>query len=69
LTATDVLNLSSTDVLTLTGTAADSVDAGTGWTDGGFDGFGNHIFTKLVGPSLATLLVNQDVTVNADITA
>ena len=69
LTATDVLNLSSTDVLTLTGTAADSVDAGTGWTDGGFDGFGNHVFTKLVGPSLATLLVNQDVTVNADITA
>jgi hypothetical protein len=24
---------------------------------------------KLVGPSLATLVVNQDVTVNADITA
>ena len=69
LTATDVLNLSDTDVLTIAGTAADSVDAGTGWTDGGFDGAGNHVFTKLVGPSLATLVVNQDVTVNADITA
>jgi Ca2+-binding RTX toxin-like protein len=68
LTATDVLSLSDTDVLALTGTAADAVDAGTGWTDAGFDGFGNHAFTKLVGPSLATLVVNQDVTVNADIT-
>ncbi len=69
LTATDVLSLSDTDVLTIAGTAADSVDAGTGWIDGGFDGAGNHVFTKLVGPSLATLVVNQDVTVNADITA
>ncbi len=68
LTATDVLNLSDTDVLTIAGTAADSVDAGTGWTDAGFDGAGNHLFAKLVGPSLATLVVNQDVTVNADIT-
>ena len=68
LSATDVLTLSDTDVLTIAGTAADSVNAGTGWTDAGFDGGGNHVFTKLVGPALATLLVNQDVTVNADIT-
>jgi hypothetical protein len=53
----------------VTGTAADSVDAGTGWTDGGLDGSGNHVFTKLVGPTLATLIINQDVTVNADITS
>jgi hemolysin type calcium-binding protein len=68
LTATDVLNLSDTDVLTIAGTAGDSVAAGTGWTDGGFDGVGNHVFTKLSGGALATLAVNQDVTVNADIT-
>jgi hypothetical protein len=69
LTASDVINLSGTDILTVTGTAADSVNAGSGWTDGGLDGGGNHVFTKLVGPTLATLVVNQDVTVNADITS
>jgi hypothetical protein len=69
LSANDVISLSDTDVLTVTGGAADSVSAGTGWTDGGFDGAGNHVFTKLVGPTLATLIVNQDVTVNADITS
>ena len=68
LSATDVLNLSDTDTLTIAGTAADSINAGTGWTDAGLDGGGNHVFTKLVGPALATLVVNQDVTVNADIT-
>jgi hypothetical protein len=69
LSATDVIALSDTDVLTIAGTAADSVNAGTGWTDGGLDGVGNHVFTKLVGATLATLVVNEDVTVNADITA
>jgi len=69
LSATDVISLSDTDVLTVTGGIADSVNAGAGWTDGGLDGGGNHIFTKLVGPTLATLVVNQDVTVNADITS
>jgi hypothetical protein len=68
LSAADVLTLSDTDTLAIAGTAADSVNAGTGWTDAGFDGGGNHVFTKLVGPALATLVVNQDVTVNADIT-
>jgi Ca2+-binding RTX toxin-like protein len=68
LSATDVLNLSDTDVLTIAGTSADAVNAGTGWTDAGLDGGGNHVFTKLVGLALATLVVNQDVTVNADIT-
>jgi len=69
LSASDVVNLSDTDVLTIAGTAADSVNAGTGWTDGGPDGAGNHVFTKLVGATLATLVVNEDVTVNANITA
>jgi hypothetical protein len=69
LTAGDVINLSSTDILTVTGTVADSVNAGSGWTDGGLDGFGNHVFTKLVGPTQATLVINQDVTVNPDITS
>jgi hypothetical protein len=69
LSATDVIGLSDTDILTIAGTAADSVNAGTGWTDGGPDGAGNHVFTKLVGATLATLVVNEDVTVNADITA
>ena len=69
LNASDVVNLSDTDVLTLAGTASDSVNAGTGWTDAGFDVAGNHVFTKLAGATLATLVVNEDVTVNADITA
>lgn len=69
LSASDVINLSDTNVLTVSGTAADSVNAGTGWTDGGLDGAGHHVFTKLVGATLATLAVNQDVTVNADITS
>jgi Ca2+-binding RTX toxin-like protein len=68
LTAADIVTLSDTDTLTISGDTGDSVDAGTGWTDGGFDGSGNHVFTKLVGATLATLVINQDVTVNPDIT-
>ncbi len=40
---------------------------GTGWTDSGFDGGGNHIYTQMVGASLATLVVDPDVAVNPDI--
>jgi len=69
LTAADVISLSDTDNLTIAGTSADSVNAGTGWTDGGSDGAGNHVFTRFVGGILATLVVNEAVTVNADITA
>ena len=68
LAAADVVNLSDTDTLTISGNVGDSVDAGTGWTDGGIDGNGNHVFTKLVGVTTATLVINQDVTVNPDIT-
>ena len=48
--------------------------ADLGWTaitfsedDGGFDGGGNHIYTQTVGAFTATLLVDPDVAVNADI--
>ena len=46
---------------------SDDVDAGTGWTDGGFDGSGNHIFTQAVGGNTATLLIDPDITINPDI--
>ncbi len=41
----------------------------TGWTDAGFDGSGNHIYTLGVGSALATLLLDPDVAPNADIVA
>ena len=64
LAAQDVLDMSDTDTVTITGDAGDSVEAGTGWTDGGISG-GFHTYTQ----GLATLLVDTDVTVNGDITA
>ncbi len=64
LDAQDVLDMSDTNTVTITGDAGDSVEAGTGWTDGGISG-GFHSYTQ----GLATLLVDSDVTVNGDITA
>ncbi|MCZ6812603.1 MAG: calcium-binding protein, partial [Alphaproteobacteria bacterium] len=66
LSAADVISMSDTDVLDVLGDAGDDIDAGTGWTDGGIAG-GYHTYTQMVGPSLATLLVDTDMTVNADI--
>ena len=63
LAAADVLSMSDTDTVTLTGDAGDSLQAGTGWTDGGIAG-GFHTYTQ----GLATLFVDTDITVNADIT-
>lgn len=63
----DVLDLSGTDILTVLGDAGDALNAGTGWTDGGLDVNGNQIYTQNAGAGLATLLVDTDVTVNADI--
>ena len=63
LAAQDVLDMSDTDTLTIDGDAGDSLQAGTGWTDGGTSG-GFHTYTQ----GLATLLVDTDITVNADIT-
>ena len=64
LAAQGVLDMSDTDTVTITGDAGDSVQAGSGWTDGGIAG-GFHTYTQ----GLATLLVDTDITVNADITA
>ncbi len=68
LSAQDVLDMSDTDTLTILGDGGDSVEAGSGWTDGGFDGNGNHIYTQDVSGDLATLLLDPDITPNADIT-
>ena len=62
LSMSDVLDISDNDILTVLGDAGDSVDAGTGWTDGGISG-GFHTYTQ----GLATLLVDTDITVNLDI--
>ncbi len=64
LTAQDVLDMSDTNTVTIVGGSPDTVDAGTGWTDGGISG-GFHSYTQ----GLATLLVDTDVAVNGDITA
>ena len=64
LTAQDVLDMSDTNTVTIVGGSPDTVEAGTGWTDGGISG-GFHTYTQ----GLATLLVDTDVSVNADITA
>ena len=60
---------SESDTLTILGDNGDGLNAGTGWTDGGFDGNGNHVFTQSVSMVLATLVVDPDVTLNVDITA
>ncbi len=62
LTAAGVLSMSDTDILTVDGDVGDSVDAGTGWTDGGEAG-GFHTYTQ----GSATLIVDTDLTVNPDI--
>ncbi len=62
LVAQDVLDISDTDILTLLGDAGDSLNAGTGWTDGGISG-GFHTYTQ----GLATLLVDTDIAVNLDV--
>lgn len=61
LTAQDVLNISDTNTVTVTGTAADTVSAGAGWVDGGVAG-GYHTYTQVVGPDTATLVVDQTIT-------
>ena len=63
----DVLDISDTDTLTVLGDTMDSLDAGTGWTDAGLDVNGNQVYTQNAGAGLATLVVDTDVTVNADI--
>lgn len=67
LDARDVLDISDNQAITLLGDAIDRVDAGAGWSDGGLDGLGYQIYTQAVGSSLATLLVDPDLSVNPDI--
>ena len=64
LTMSDVLDMSDTDILTVDGDTGDSIDAGTGWTDGGTAG-GYHTYTQ----GLATLNLDIDLSVNLDITS
>ncbi len=62
LDAQDVLDTNSADSLTVSGDVGDSLEAGTGWADGGVVG-GFHVYTQ----GLATLAVDLDVMVNPDI--
>ena len=62
LSAADVIDMSGTNILTVDGDSGDSVQAGTGWTDGGIAG-GYHTYTQ----GLASLVVDTNMTVNADI--
>ena len=62
LSMSDVLDISDTDILTILGDAGDSVDAGTGRTDGGIVG-GYHVYIQ----GTATLNLDTDLTVNPDI--
>lgn len=67
LTYADVLSMTdNADTLTIDGDALDSVDAGTGWTDGGVVGV-YHVYTQGSGPNTATLNVDTDMSVNANI--
>ena len=69
LTASDLLDLSDTDELTILGDADDSLDAGAGWSEGGTSPAGLQVFTQDVGGMLATLLVEPDVQANPDLVA
>jgi|GEM_PF-5021303 len=64
LTANDVMTASDDATLTIVGDGGDSVAAGSGWTDGGIvSGF--HVYTQ----GAATLLLDQNLSVNPDIAA
>ncbi len=64
LTAADILSISDDDILNVLGDAGDTLNAGTGWTDNGFDGGGNHVYSQVVGVDTLTLVVDPDMTVN-----
>jgi len=66
LVAQDVMNLSDTDTLRVTGNVGDVLNAGTGWTDGGIVG-GDHLYTQVVLGVTVTLAVDTSVSVNSDI--
>ena len=69
LTAQDVLDLSDTDTLIVTGDAGDSVaSTGLGWIAGGTEVIGTETYNKFtvaIGADTATLLVDADMTASA----
>lgn len=67
LDAQDVLDISSTDILSVSGDLGDSIDAGGGWTDAGPNGSGSQVYTQMVAGNLVTLVVDLDLAVNPDI--
>lgn len=67
LSAQDLLDISDTDVLAVLGDSDDRADAGSGWTYVGPDGDGNDVYSQMVGPDLATLFLDADISVNPDI--
>ncbi|HEY5597923.1 MAG TPA: tandem-95 repeat protein [Kiloniellales bacterium] len=67
LRAQDILDISDTDVLSVLGNSSDSVNAGTGWTQAGSDGQDHDIYTHVVGGAVVTLIVDSDITLNADL--
>jgi hypothetical protein len=69
LSASNVLDPSDIDELTVLGGADDSLEAGAGWTGGGINADGLHGFTQDVGGAVATLLVDPDVPTNRDLVA
>ncbi len=67
LSAQNVLDMTdNNNTLTITGDADDSLEAGTGWTDGGLDVDGNQIYTQDVSGRTVTLIVDPDIMANAD---
>ncbi len=66
LSAQAVLDMSDTNILTVFGDGADTVNAGTGWTDGGSAG-GVHTYTQAVFAVTVTLVIDDDISINPDI--
>ncbi len=66
LSAQAVLDMFDTDIVTVFGDGADTVNAGTGWTDGGSAG-GIHSYTQAVGAVTVTMVIDDDISINPDI--
>ncbi len=68
LTADDILDITGAgNTLIVDGDVGDSIDASNGWTYGGTNANGYEIYTQAWGPKTATLLIDQDITINPDI--
>ncbi len=68
LSAQDVLEITdNNNTLAILGDTGDGLHAGSGWSYGGVDGGGNHIYSQAVGSQTATLVVDPVISVNANI--